>query len=346
MNVWMLPKHSETNKYNSLFSDSIEQTGVNVKNFRQRHIFRIKNNDILHFHWIHSLYQSNYKLFFIIKSIILIMILKIIKVRGGKIVWTVHNLYPHSFKFKKLEKWIRQKVMKECDFLVVAAHSLKLNTINEFQVQEEKIKVIPHGHYQNAYKTLGTDIRKKYNISKQNYVYLFLGAIKPYKGVDNLIESFLEMAKKDQRIDLIIAGNASQEFKKKIIKKSQHNRVHLDLRFVPDDEIADIISASDAVVLPYEEITTSGSAILALSFYKPIVAPKTPFLEEYFDHHNSVLYTKRGEQSLVAAMGEVKELSESISHENFKESLERLEWTQISENMVVEYNKIKTSEPN
>ena len=43
--------------------------------------------------------------------------------------------------------------------------------------------------------------------------------------------------------------------------------------FVPDGEVQHYLLAADAVVLPFKEILTSGSAMLALSFGRPVVAP-------------------------------------------------------------------------
>jgi len=341
MNIWMFPKFSKTNKYNELLSKALEEKGVNIKDFRQRYIFKMKKNDILHVHWTHSIYQSNIKSLFILKSLIVLFFIKVLRLKGIKFVWTVHNLYPHSYKFKKLEKWIRKTIMNECSFIIVAANSLKQNVLKEYSIPEEKIKVIPHGHYKNAYKIKGENIREKYNIEKQDYLYLFLGAIKPYKGVDSLLLNFqkLSQTNKEEKNYLLVAGNASEEIQQELIKQSGNSNIIFDFRFIPDDEIADIILACDAVVLPYKEITTSGSAILALSFNKPIVAPKTPFLVEYFNLKNSILYNDTEENSLFYAMEEIKVLSKNNTKKDFEDSIKRLEWSEIAKSIITEYQK-------
>ena len=57
-------------------------------------------------------------------------------------------------------------------------------------------------------------------------------------------------------------------------------RIRLPLRFVPDDELQVWLRAADVVVLPFRDILTSGSAILALSFGRPVVAPALGCLPE------------------------------------------------------------------
>jgi glycosyltransferase involved in cell wall biosynthesis len=51
------------------------------------------------------------------------------------------------------------------------------------------------------------------------------------------------------------------------------SRVHLRLEYIPDADVASYIRASDLVVLPFREILNSGSAVLALSLDRPVLAP-------------------------------------------------------------------------
>jgi glycosyltransferase involved in cell wall biosynthesis len=49
--------------------------------------------------------------------------------------------------------------------------------------------------------------------------------------------------------------------------------VRLALEHVPDDDIQRYLRAADLVVLPFRDITNSGSALLALSFDRPVLVP-------------------------------------------------------------------------
>lgn len=329
MKIWMWPKYSETNKYNELLSNSLIEKGIVVENYRRRFIFKLKRNNILHMHWIHSVYQSNIRILFILKSIIFFLKLIFYKIRGVKIIWTVHNIYPHSFKYKKLEKWIRSSVLKIVNKVIVASESIKIKLITELNVEESKIFVIPHGHYKGVYKSNNIDFKQKYNIPKNNYVFLFFGAIKPYKGVLELVEVFNSCG--DKNSTLIVAGNPTTELYNKLNNVNSKNIV-FDLRFIPDEEIYDIIKCSDVVVLPYKEVTTSGTAILALSLYRPIVAPKTNFLNEYFDEYTSYLYDSK-ETSLIDALIQVK-TKEIYNVNRFIDKLNDLNWSNIATEII------------
>jgi len=56
--------------------------------------------------------------------------------------------------------------------------------------------------------------------------------------------------------------------------------VHLDFRFVPEEELSAYYQASDILVYPYREVTTSGALMTALAYRKAIVATTLPVFRE------------------------------------------------------------------
>ncbi|MEK4383941.1 glycosyltransferase [Aeribacillus sp. FSL K6-2848] len=337
--VWMYPKKSPENKYNELLSTSLEREKIEVLDFNWANLFKLKRNDIIHFHWIQGIYQSNFKFLMVIKLTIMLFILLYLKFKNVRLVWTVHNLYPHEYKFKFLEKVSRKLFMSFCNKLIVASESLKNKVIDEFKIKEDKILVIPHGHYRDAYKSIGKDFRGIYGIPKSSFVFLFLGQIRPYKGVINLIETFQELYNSQKDVYLVVAGKPSEDMRRAIKNLNINNKnIILDLRFIPDEEIVDLLSCADVLVLPYEEITTSGSAILGISFYKVVVSPATPFLKEYLDEKTSVLYDS-SKEGLKAALLKAQNLKYDIR--NFEKILSNLEWKDIAKKTIACYKNIQ-----
>jgi len=73
---------------------------------------------------------------------------------------------------------------------------------------------------------------------------------------------------------LIVAGSAADDVARDITKVSEANsNVRLFLEFVNQNDIQKYLRAADLVILPYTQILNSGSAILALSFDRPILVP-------------------------------------------------------------------------
>jgi glycosyltransferase involved in cell wall biosynthesis len=118
---------------------------------------------------------------------------------------------------------------------------------------------------------------------------LFFGAIKPYKGVDILIEAGIAMAATRRDFLITIAGRPFQSLDKlraRIVKAGAENVFRFDLEFLSDARLADYLTAASIVVFPYREIDGSGALSHAIRFEKPIVASRVGgFAEAPFDDH-------------------------------------------------------------
>ena len=72
--------------------------------------------------------------------------------------------------------------------------------------------------------------------------------------------------------------------------------------FIPDDQIQVYMNASDAVILPYRDILTSGAAILAMSFGRACIAPRLGCINDILDEHGAFLYDPDATDGLVRAL--------------------------------------------
>lgn len=333
MKVWMWPKSSELNFYNDLLTDSLCSAGMEVRDLKHGKLMLqvggARAGDIVHIHWMHHAYQNGNPLLFIVKSFIFIMTMLYLKVRKVQLVWTIHNLYPHQVKFKGLERFMRTLICKFCSKLLVASEAIKRKVMQEFSVPASKLFVVKHGHYLGVYKSKGIDYRQAYGISGDADIYLFLGAIKAYKGVEDLVEAF--NAVKTKQSYLIIAGKADKQMESYLKKVEDKGNIILDIRFIPNEEVADLISAVDVMVMPYKEITTSGSAILGLSFRKLIVMPDNDFIDEYFKEDMVVRYNPSDYNGLENAMKAALNVKREQKTPQYEEVLKELEWSAIAQ---------------
>lgn len=333
MKVWMWPKSSELNFYNDLLTNSLSGAGIEVKDLKHGKLLLqvggARAGDVVHIHWMHHAYQNSNLLVFIVKSILFIMTMLYLKVRRVQLVWTIHNLYPHQVKYKRLERFMRTAICKFCSKLLVASESIKRKVIAEFGVPASKLFVVKHGHYLGVYKSKGVDCRKAYGIDANADIYLFLGAIKAYKGVEDLIEAFNAM--KTRQSYLIIAGKADKQMEAYLKRVEDKENIILDLRFIPNEDVADLINAVDVMVMPYKEITTSGSAILGLSFRKLIVMPDNEFIDEYFKEDMVVRYNSNDYNGLENAMKSALNVKREQRMPPYEEVLKELEWSAIAQ---------------
>ncbi|MEK4509967.1 glycosyltransferase family 4 protein [Paenibacillus sp. FSL K6-2524] len=333
MKVWMWPKSSQLNFYNDLLSDSLSGAGMDIVDLRHGKLMLklggVKTGDVVHIHWMHHAYQNENLLLFIVKSFFFICSMVYLKLRRVQLIWTIHNLYPHHMKFIGMERFMRSLICRFCSKLIVASDSIKSKVMSEFGVPASKLFVVKHGHYLGVYKPKGMNIRELYNINDDADVYLFLGAIKAYKGVEDLIEAF--NAVKTRQTYLIIAGKADQEMLEYLKSVKDNQNIVMDLRFIPNEEVADLISAVDVMVMPYKEITTSGTAILGLSFKKLIVMPDNDFIHEYFKEDMVVSYEPADGNGLQNAMKAALNVKREENTPKYEEVLKELEWSAIAQ---------------
>jgi glycosyltransferase involved in cell wall biosynthesis len=99
-------------------------------------------------------------------------------------------------------------------------------------------------------------------------VILFFGLLRPYKGLDTLLEAFRRVA----GAELWIVGNPRMEIGPlRRAAAAAPGRVRLLARFVEDAELPAILRRADLLALPYRDAEHSGVAYAALAFGKPLV---------------------------------------------------------------------------
>ncbi|MFI1743924.1 glycosyltransferase [Thalassobellus sediminis] len=133
-----------------------------------------------------------------------------------------------------------------------------------------------HPSYYGLYESNITkeQARKLLVIPHDAFVYSFVGHIKEYKGVLDLINAFKNNGLKDSY--LLIAGLVSNDYLNNQINTIIYKTTNIIFRneFIPDNDIQLYYKSADIVVFPFKKILTSGSVLLAQSFGKPVIIPK------------------------------------------------------------------------
>lgn len=207
-------------------------------------------------------------------------VLGIAKLRGKKIILTIHNVQPHEKSF--LKKFLNRSVIWLGDEYVVHNQSNKKLFLKLTQTKKP-VQVIPIGITELKKSTLTkSQLRKKYHFKSTAKILLFFGNIRDYKGLDILIQSVGLL--KDEKIQLIIAGKPWASFEKYqnlIDQNKLKDRTSLFLEYISERKIAELFKLSDLVVYPYKEFeASSAAATLALNFGKPMVVTNVGGLPE------------------------------------------------------------------
>jgi len=245
-----------------------------------------KNNevDVIHIHWISSIISkvtwSSSKLKFLLKCMLLVLDLLYCRVRGVKLIWTIHNKFAHENYNKKREIFIR-KIFAYCVNKIILHSQEALIEVSKLYNMDlsSKSEIIFHGNFNGCYPEPSTDkkqLKELKNIYQNEKVILFFGALKPYKGIEILISTFNELKHKEN-LTLIIAGNpVSDEYKQLVVELTKGNdKIKTDLRFLSDGELVDYIDIADLVALPFSDTLTSSTVLLAMTQGKALLLPES-----------------------------------------------------------------------
>lgn len=288
--VVFAPNWSKNNPYQKLLAASLaseyevvmQNYPQGLKPFTDLH----KSNPemkVLHLHWIAELVQrlswSKSSLVFYIKLSLLCWDLTRLKRRGVKVIWTIHNKLSHQGLDKSRELVIRRKFCSLVDKVIL--HSEEAKTyISDFYSYPlaNKAEVIFHGNYQGSYPQPSAGrhvLRSNLGIEHDDTQLLYFGSIRPYKGVDTLIDSFNQIDSQALKMKLNIAGGVSDETYKSSLQADTLSNANINtiFDFIPEQQLIDLIEAADIIIIPFADTLTSGSTILAMTQGKALILP-------------------------------------------------------------------------
>lgn len=133
-------------------------------------------------------------------------------------------------------------------------------------------------------------------------VILFFGLLRPYKGIDTLLEAFAEI----EGAELWIAGNPRMDVEPlQQLAAEAPGRVRFLTRFVEDAEIPAIMRRADIVTLPYRDVEHSGVLYAALAFGKPLVLSAIGGFPEVAEQGAAQLVPPEDPAALAATLSEL-----------------------------------------
>lgn len=342
--AWPAFANKAANPYNYLLYSALIKKGVEV--IEARLLFREsphKSFQILHLHWPeYPLSQDPPRL--MLGLLRVFAAIAWAKLRGAKVVWTVHNLRPHEETWPSIVPLFYKILVKSVDGSIL----LSQNTIDLIKkdallhpLLDKPYSVIPHGHYRDLYPIFSDYVgaKRSLGLSESAFVFLFFGQVRPYKGIEQLIDAFKNHG--DSRARLLIAGKPLNEEYASLLREMAKgdSRILFLLRYFPDEDLPTLFAASDAVVLPYASILNSGSVFLALSQRKPVLAPKLGSIPEIAGKVGEewlMLY----EPPLSSQLLEQRILTLPESPEALDYAMEEWNWNRIAQLTLEFYRKV------
>lgn len=243
---------------------------------------RLAGARLIHIHWVYTFALHGSCRFPFLRRIAqawFAVWLMMVRLLGFRLVWTAHNVLPSSPVFAD-DVRARRQLAAACDLVLVHSEST-LAELAKLGVVPRKSAVIPHGPYIVAGSP---ESRRVPGTGPGPRRLLFFGKVRPYKGVEDLLEAFSALPP-DLNAHLIVAGECSDPLAAAMTDLARRSvrRLEMRLDYIPDGELSQLFADADVVALPFRQITTSGSAILALCHGRPLVVPELPSLNHLPD---------------------------------------------------------------
>lgn len=342
--VLMMPDYRIDNPYQSLLTKALQDEGVEVEfPVGYRRMFpilratkaRSAGFDVLHLHWLSPYLKGENRFFKFVYCIKFLIDILLVRWAGVRVVWTIHNHLSHDAKFPWLEQWTQRILVKLVDRIILHSPSALDEIAQAYSFDSSKAEVIPHGHYQDVYGSAinSLEAREALELPKSGRIYLNLGMLRPYKGIERLLQVWQDNKEILAGNTILIAGQALNEaYGRKLSEQvSEIDGAILHANFVEDRQIYLYFSAADLVVLPFKRILTSGSLILAMSYGKPIIAPRLQNLTETLGEADWLLYDPNDEQGLLHAIKDSNEVDLSALSQLVSEACDHLNWNKIAQ---------------
>lgn len=217
--------------------------------------------DAIWFNWIEDLPNKH---FGILQSIFILLFIPLFKLRGGRIIWTLHNKIGHQ-NHNRLNRYLQRKVAIYANYILT--HS------------SEGIEVASAIHRSTAGKTIYLAHPIKNRIIKNSQTsetdILIWGNLTPYKGVDQFLKQ-LHKQNLQNRYRILIIGKIIPSSYKKRLQSFASESIRIENRQPSFEELTEQIAKTKIVLFTYQphSILSSGVLMDSLSFGTRIIGPQ------------------------------------------------------------------------
>lgn len=304
--VIVFPDFRRSNLYQSLLYKALPR-GMNARFATlDQALARAKQGEtiVFHLHWTAPLFDGcDDEESFARESEAIVRKIGALQALGGRLVWTIHNILPHHRRFRDAEIRFRTRLSAVADVIHIhdAAAQPRIEAV--YPLPADKIVVAPHGHLIGAYRMpwFTSFTRRRLGLGKDDIVAGVIGQLRPNKGVEDLIEA----APLAQGLQTIVAGRVTKPAKVgDFARRCAANGVVCREGFIRKSQFAAYVALPDVHVLPYREILTSGSLVMALSSAKPVILPDLPSFAHLKGQPFAWFYTPGAPGTLAEALNE------------------------------------------
>ena len=227
------------------------------------------------------------------------------RVFGARIIVEFHEVQdPGESGFLVARLYVRvfaRAFMRAADGFVVHSEFDRDQVRRHYKLGQRPVQTIPHGPYDHHEVSGAPALRVA---PEQALNFLFFGTIRPYKGLEDLIEAFnIVCDAQSGSYWLTVVGETWERWTlpSDLIARSQHrDRITFVNKYVVDDDVARWFAGADAVVLPYRRSSASGPLHLSMSAGLPTVVTTVGGLPEAAREYQGAVFAEPANPAALA----------------------------------------------
>jgi len=356
-----LPGRGSANPYVGLFYDALASHGIELVyelpidiKWLKRHASRL---DAIHFHWPDSflrMYNPVWWRYFrglarrlpsaasdgLLRLMVwpkrvggvwyLRKMLRVAKRAGLRVIWTFHNVEPH-FGPDWADRQSYRMLAVNSDLIIFHSDFARDECIRHY-TPKGGLVVMPHGNYEGAFP----EPRPRYRVldglglNADLPVVSCVGGMRNNKGLDIAIEA---VSKLRGEVQLIVAGHPAGGFDVEELRDAMKGMPGTAFipRLISDQEFADFVASTDAVLLPYRQVTGSGALLAAITLGCGVVASDLPYFREIIEQEPDagILVRPNDANALAQGIKKYLECSGQIRKDAVRRLACRYKWSEV-----------------
>lgn len=251
------------------------------------------------------------------------------KNKHTKVVAIADNVIPHEKR--PGDKQFTQYFVKPVDAFITMSEKVMCD-LRTFS--SKPAKQVVHPLYDNFGEQVDkATARKHLGIDPTQYIILFFGFIRKYKGLDLLLEA-MKLLKENPKSEtatpkLLVAGEFYEDRKAYDEQVQQLNiadQLILRTDFIADSEVKYYLSAADFVIQPYRNATQSGVTPLAYHFEKPMLVTNVGGLPDLVPDGKAGLVCEPEPAAIASHILKLYELGEDHFLPHLRDEKKKYSW--------------------
>lgn len=248
----------------------------------------------------------------------------------------IHNMEPHAYdnKFNPIQEKIKNYTRKvlskhvcmKSDGIIAVSKYVKQFLINDFHINENKIKEIYHGKNKSY-------INNNTEQFLENQIFA-AGSIRPARGLEDIILAFSMIKSRFPKLKLKIAGKVEPVMKN--YKKSLDNLINnhgltkriIWLDYVDTSKMIELFNESKVFVMTSRVEACPNLAIEAMKYGNYIISSENEPMPEFF-RNGAIYYSEKNHNQLAKKLEETLLLKrpDLIKYNKINmKNLDRFDW--------------------